>query len=260
MRATALLLCFVGLLASARATTTDELSLNLPQLPNGGYQATNVPFPPIVDSSTLRMTLERGGDCNGACPSYRVEVNGDGSVLFFGEENVALAGPHRITIPKASVDRLLAAFRKARFFSLLDQYSAPISDSQTYTLSISFDDHRKRVEDYEGEMIGMPARVTELEDLIDKLARPKRWIQGGPHAFDDLKAEGWNFGAEDDDHRRLLASVAASGDFALLSALLDAGARPRGRYGCEAARSIGKGDLFDRLLRLGAPIQWHPAS
>jgi ankyrin repeat protein len=259
MRTTALLLCLVVLLANAGATTAGELILNLPQLPNGGYQATDVPFPPIVNSSTLRMTLERG-HCLWACPSYRVEIHGDGSVLFYGEESVVLAGPHRTAIPKASVERLLAAFRKARFFSLLDTYSAPITDSRTYTLSISFDDHRKTVEDYEGDMIGMPARVTALEDLIDKLARPKRWIQGGPHAFDDLNAEGWDFGAEDDDHQKLLASVAASGDFALLGALLDAGARPRGRYGCEAARSIGKGDLFDRLLRLGAPIQWRPAS
>jgi len=264
MRPAVLLLFLIGALAVGTASAEAPLDLqklidiDLPQLPNDGYQATEVPFPSVADPSTLRMTLERG-DCIWGCPSYRIEIHADGSMLFYGEELVVLAGPHRATIPKASVDRLLAAFRKARFFSLLDKYSAPLTDGATYKLSLSFDGHRKEVEDYSGDLIGMPARVTALEKLIDKLARPKRWIKGSPHAFDDLKAEGWDFGAEDDDHQRLLASVADSGDFAFLGALLDAGALPRGRYGCEAARSVGKGPLFDRLLNLGAPIQWRPA-
>jgi hypothetical protein len=257
MRWAVLLLFLFGVTAPA-AAAPEPLIIDLPQVPNGGYQATEVAFPSITDPGTLRMTLERG-ECFGGCPSYRVEIRGDGSLLFDGGEGVVLAGPHRTTIPKASADRLLALFRKARFFSLLDKYSAPMSDGWTDRLSISFDGHRKTVEDYGGDLVGMPTRVTALENLIDKLAKPERWIKGSSHAFVDLKAEGWDFGAEDDDHQKLLASVAASGDFAFLGALLDAGTRPRGRYGCEAARSVGKGPLFDRLLNLGAPVQWRPA-
>src|ERR1700679_635735 len=121
MRWAALLFFVFGVMAPA---SPEPLVIDLPQVPNGGYQAAEIPFPSIIDPSTLRMTFERG-HCVWGCPSYRVEIRGDGSVLFDGDEGVVIAGPHRTTIPKASVDRLLALFRKTRFFSLLDEYSAP---------------------------------------------------------------------------------------------------------------------------------------
>jgi hypothetical protein len=261
MRTTALLLCFVGLLANARAATADEPILNLPQLPNGGYQATDVAFPPIVDSSTLRMTLERG-PCYGDCPIYKLEVRGDGSVLYVGDGNVAISGHHRAAIPHESVDRLVEAYRKARFFSLLDSYVAGVTDGPWYTISLSFDGRTKTVQDYFGLKVGMPGAVVDLERLVDELAGTNRWIKGSPRSIAELKAEGWDFAGQDDEHQEMILNASKSADPDLFNAILDAGAKPKGFHGCESLSwSIDRSDErgAKKLIALGVPLFWEPA-
>ena len=147
------------------------------ELPNGGYLPKEVPFPQIVDLSTLKIKLERG-PCYGECPVYTVEIRGDGSVSYSGDGFVAISGHHRAMIPKASINQLLAAFREARFFSLLDSYALDAKDDPTSTISISFDDHTKTVFDESGFEAGMPEAAAQLEALIDTLVTD-RWIKGG---------------------------------------------------------------------------------
>lgn len=131
-----------------------------------------VPFSAIQNWSTLRIRLSRTG-CYGVCPSYSIEVRGDGEVLFEGEQYVAV-GHHQSRISREAVDRLVAAFRDADYFSLKDEYVSMITDNPTCTSSIEFDGHRKSVKDSVGFTAGMPAVVEPLENKIDQIARDEK--------------------------------------------------------------------------------------
>ena len=135
-----------------------------------------VAFPRIHDWSTLEISLARTM-CFGACPSYHVEIAGDGSVTWRGERNVATIGEAHGTIPLKDVHALYRAFRRADFFWLYDSYTAPITDLPTYTVEISYDGHNKAVADYAGRSVAMPRAVSDLERLIDKTANTERWIK-----------------------------------------------------------------------------------
>src|ERR1700693_4148149 len=80
-------------------------------------------FPQIRDWKSVRITLERTG-CFGTCPSYRLEVHGDGTVRYMGTDFVAITGEHSDRISEVAVRQLVDAFRAVRYFSLNDRYEA----------------------------------------------------------------------------------------------------------------------------------------
>ncbi|HWA88399.1 MAG TPA: DUF6438 domain-containing protein [Rhizomicrobium sp.] len=140
-------------------------------------------FPPVKDWSSLRIRLERDV-CLGACPSYTVEIAGDGSVVYRGRACVAEKGERRATISAAAVKDLVAKFRSVDYFTLRDEYRAGVTDNPTYTTAITFDGKRKQVVDYVGASAGMPHKVTALEDAIDAAAGTKRWVGDGAQRCD----------------------------------------------------------------------------
>jgi Domain of unknown function (DUF6438) len=230
------------------------------KLPNGGYMPTEVPFPAVADLSTLRVTLERG-QCFGSCPIYKVEIRGDGSVLFKGEGFVAISGHHRATISRATIERLVDAFREARFFSLLNNYSAAITDGSAIQISISFDGQKKVVGDYFGIEAGMPEKVRALEELVDTAAGTDRWIKGSLRSIAELKAEGWDFAGQDDEHQKMIMNAAETASSGLFNAVLDAGAKPNGFFGCGAAFEAAEHSdvrALKKLMRLKVPTNWDP--
>jgi hypothetical protein len=138
---------------------------------------TRVPFPPVHDWNSVRITLRRTG-CFGKCPSYRVEIHGDGTVLYEGESFVAVKGSRRGSIPKETVIELVNAFHDADYYSLQDEYVWGATDLPTYETSIEIDGRFKKVMDYAGEKIGMPLTVSKLEADIDRLAETDQWTKG----------------------------------------------------------------------------------
>jgi hypothetical protein len=135
-----------------------------------------VPFPPIADWSSLRITLERT-PCYGTCPGYSVEIAGDGTVTYIGQHFVAESGVRTAKIPQSAVRALYEAFVKAEFFWSFDEYRAPVTDLPTKLISISYDGHSKAVLDYAGERAGMPKAIAELEMAIDAAAGTAKWIR-----------------------------------------------------------------------------------
>ena len=138
---------------------------------------TRVPFPQVHDWNSVRITLRRTG-CFGKCPSYRVEIQGDGTVLYEGGNFVAVKGSRRGSIPKETVIELVNAFRDADYYSLQDEYAWEVTDLPSCTTSIEIDGRLKKVMDYGGEKIGMPLTVSKLEAAIDRLAETDRWTKG----------------------------------------------------------------------------------
>jgi ankyrin repeat protein len=121
------------------------------------------------------------------------------------------------------VIKLLEAFRNADYFSLKDGYSQFVTDVPTYTTAIEFDGGKKSVGDYVGAGGGMPDIVTELEDEIDELAGTEKWLNETTQTWPALVAEQWNFRADTDENRTLLASVAERGSVELIQHFIAAG-------------------------------------
>ena len=210
-------------------------------------------FPKIHDPKSLQMNLERT-PCLGMCPSYSIEVYGDGTVLYNGSSNVAVHGQHRGKISEQNVAGILQAFRGADFFNLRDRYTAHITDLPTYTISIKIDGHYKMVIDYGGSswLVGMPRTVRKLEETIDELAGSSRWTKGDATTFRALADEKWDF--RSGDAADTLARIARYGSASALRDLIAAGVPLNGRDGMwgsalDAAASLGNIEKLDEILK-----------
>jgi ankyrin repeat protein len=154
--------------------------------------AQHIPFLKVKDWKTVKITLTRTS-CYGTCPSYSVEVRGDGSVLYEGHDYVAFTGTHRGLVPQSNVIELVKLFEKADYYSLQNEYTASVTDNPFQTTSISIDGRQKQVVDYVGLSAGMPLAVAQLELAIDRLSGSERWTRGNSETMAALEAEHWDF-------------------------------------------------------------------
>jgi Domain of unknown function (DUF6438)/Ankyrin repeats (3 copies) len=192
-------------------------------VPNERRPDYRMPFPPVRDWNSLKITFERGA-CFGDCPSYKLVVHGDGVVDYHGESSVAIRGDHHAKLPRATVEQLVARFRKAEFFWLLDSYNWGGADNPTQVISIAFDGRFKQVYDSNGEWVGLPAAVRELEDQIDQLVGVERWTKSNSETGPSLVAEGWDFHSKSCANRSMVAGTVRLGTSQALRDLLADGA------------------------------------
>lgn len=227
---------------------------DVPVVPPEMLPGPHVDFPEIRKWNSLRMSLERTG-CFGACPSYSIEVHGDGTVFYNGNGYVAVLGHHSGQVSEQAVLSMLDAFRAADFFSLRNSYREGVTDNPTFTTSIQFDDHSKKVIDYVGREVGMPAAVTRLEDTIDRVADSERWTKGDSGTVPALEGESTDFTSQ--RAADILARVAMYGSADAVRQLVaagvplnghdDMGDSPLGR-----AASRGDLDMLRSILQGGA--------
>ena len=239
---------------------------------------TSVPFPRSAPADT-EITLERT-PCYGSCPDYTVSVRGNGSVHFRTLRDgvpayhhfVLLPGDHVARVDPALVTALIGKFRDASFFGLKPTYEADVTDLSTEILTFRAGQQSKRVVDYAGEAIGMPASVSLLEQAIDAVAGTERWVSGNTDTVALLEAEGFDFRS---DAARNLAVTAVQmpykqerGVGAMILAMvnrglpLDGPARSvPGSLGALLAKwSAWAGDemLFDVMMRKGFVARMNP--
>jgi len=223
-------------------------------LPPELLPTTHIPFPPIRDWNSLRITLKRT-TCFGTCPSYRVEIHGDGTVLYEGQAYVAVTGSHRGSVSKEDVSELVDVFRNVDYFSLRDEYVWPATDLPTYETSIEIDGKLKKVKDYAGEQVGMPLSISKLEAEIDRIVDTERWTKGNKNTVTSLTDEKWDF--KSPQAAEMLARVAKSGQPEVVSELLTAGVPidPESKTGTMAlvqAGARGNVSMLQALLGVGA--------
>lgn len=238
----------------------------LPVLPPEKKPATQAAFPVIHDWSSLNIRMQRLG-CTLPCPSYSVEISGNGSVTFIGGISVAVPGRHQSQISHDALAQLLDRFRGANFLALDDEYRFKAPDLPTTILTLSFDGVNKSVTDYAGEQIGMPQAVRDLEDSIDEAARTAVWTSGNRETIPALAAEGWNFKAEDAENQRLLTSIATHGDAEAMRQLLATGisldvTEPKlpassGERALSSAAQRGDLEMTRLLLANPKASRWH---
>jgi hypothetical protein len=140
----------------------------------------HVSFPEVRDWNLVSITVSRTLCATAQCPAYRIEIYGDGTVLYEGVENVAVKGQHVTSATPDKVRQLVNAFREADYYSLRDDYVGDVStDCPLYRTSIEIDGQVKQVSEREGYQDGMPVAVSKLEDSVDTLANAQQWI-GNP--------------------------------------------------------------------------------
>ena len=175
--------------------------------------------PKLQPNSKVEITLSRTG-CLGSCPSYSVTV-GTSGVVFEGGSYVVATGKHFDHIDPIVVRQFARKFAAADFYSMDASYYASVTDNPTYSLSISIDGHKKSVEDYVGQWVGMPAVIDELENAVDELAGTDRWVKGTEGMVEALQAERFDFRTPGAQH--IVKEAATRGATGTVRELLDAG-------------------------------------
>lgn len=177
-------------------------------------------IPPTVSLEKVHITLERSG-CYGYCPSYRVQLSGDGAAVYDGGEYVDVLGTHHYRIDPARVAELVESVRSKDLWSLRSHYPSGVTDSAGYEITIALGSDVYHIFDYVGYRVGMPQAVTEFEEEVDDAAESHGWIHLGRLAVDNLQKEHFPF-ASRVGGELLLRSIAdenATGNQAILKVM-----------------------------------------
>jgi hypothetical protein len=225
---------------------------------------THVPLP-RVPLDNVHITLERSL-CFGWCPSYRIDIYGNGRVVYTGDAYVDVIGTHSYRVPSDDVAKLVESLRVKDIWSLRTGYRSPMSDLPTYTLTVDMGGKEHRLEDYGGQSAGMSSSVSDFEHEIDQVARSDMWVHLSRDCVEHLKAERYDFGSRvaADLLARAVANDRSHDDEAMLSlvtlgAPIDGAARsekesrgtPPGPL-IEEALTNHRGVMIDALIARGA--------
>jgi ankyrin repeat protein len=200
--------------------TTVEVEEDIYVAPPERLPTTHVTPPPIKPDSKIAIMLERTPDAYCPCPIYSVAVTNTG-IVYESHAFTVADGRHTDKTDPDAVRKLAKRFVDADFYSMSPRYAASAMFQPTYSLSIDIDGHSMKIEDYSGQLVGMPAVITELEEAVDDLARTSRWIEGADGLVDLLKTEKYNFHTL--EAQIVLKRAAVQGQTATVQQLLAAG-------------------------------------
>ncbi|WP_242165419.1 ankyrin repeat domain-containing protein [Lysobacter sp. M15] len=204
---------------------------------------------PNAPLGEVGITLQRTG-CYGTCPSYTVDVRGDGLVNYRGDGYVDITGVHRYRIPPADVARLVDSLRKKDLWSLRPAYHAGITDNPTYQLTLKLGDQVHRIVDYVGERVGMPHVVSEFEDEVDKVSGAEGFVHLSEDAVERLQREGFRFDSK--EGAELLARATAneeSRDNKAIVRLVELGAPIAASPQARTEGWLARGTLLEEALQ-----------
>jgi hypothetical protein len=122
----------------------------------------------------VTIALERT-PCFGPCPVYRVEVDGNGKVVYDGRGFVQERGRWERTVPSADVQALAREIEAAGFFSLRDNYPAEATDHASVITSVTIDGKSKRIE-HDLSSHTAPAALATLYERIDRVTGTREWV------------------------------------------------------------------------------------
>lgn len=147
---------------------------------------------PEASQDTFHAHLERSG-CLGFCPSYGVDIYGDGRVEFNGGAYVALPGKHSYNVGRDAVAGLIATMKANNIWGMREHYFANITDNPAYKITLTYGGKSRVLTDYAGRMVGMPKAVSDFENQIDAVADTAAWIGLSSSTLSRLKDENFDF-------------------------------------------------------------------
>jgi hypothetical protein len=127
------------------------------------------------------IQLERGA-CFGSCPTYTVDIQAGGQVVFTGSgggrlHTVTCFGERRWRIARSAVTRLQATVDRIGFMGLQASYNSRVRDLPMRVVTVTRSGQTKSVQDLDGMMVGMPQAVVDLETAIDAAAGVSRCLK-----------------------------------------------------------------------------------
>jgi len=146
-----------------------ELSINAcaPNVDPTSPTTTEITFPDVV------ITLERTA-CHGTCPVYKLNIEGNGTVTYEGQDFVQVKGKQTASLSPAQIQDLFSAFEETKFFTLTDYTHEDTTDSPTVITSITLNGKTKTVHHYYGDN-SAPQELFDLESKIDEITNSKQW-------------------------------------------------------------------------------------
>jgi uncharacterized protein YdbL (DUF1318 family) len=117
------------------------------------------------------ITFEQSGSW-GVQYGYKVVLRNDGTAEYVGDINAKRTGKYRGQISKDQFERLAGLMTKNNYFMLKDKYRAPVTDTETITTSVVYNEGRKVVENYGG---GGSKELSEIEQAIVKAIEQIMW-------------------------------------------------------------------------------------
>jgi (2Fe-2S) ferredoxin len=127
----------------------------------------------------VRLTLERTA-CFGVCPVYTVTIYADGTVIYEGTNFVDITGKQTANIGPETVDRIVAIFAEAGYFTWEDEYTQMlVTDLPSAITSVTHEGETKRIVRYEGDDTA-PIELPYLERWIDEIASTSQWVGQEP--------------------------------------------------------------------------------
>jgi ankyrin repeat protein len=147
---------------------------------------------PAAAPQRVHFSLSRDG-CYGICPAYRVDIYGDGRVLYEGFQYVDGIGKERYTVPQEEVNKLLRSALSKNLMNLKERYESAVSDFPSYIVTLQIDGRTRKIVDYAGGQVGMPAAVREFELEIDQLLEAAVQRRFSAQGLAQLDREGVDF-------------------------------------------------------------------
>lgn len=156
----------------AAAGKTLRLNLTLREPPPQSACPSKPEAPPFpTDLRRVTITLKRTSACLTPCPTYAIDISGDGRTKYVGIAGVPHVGTLSYSISHSQIRKLIAKFYRAGFFSLCKDYSTHWTDQPGSFTSIQIGSTNWAVEDY--GLVG-PKRLQDLNSYIYKVAEPRR--------------------------------------------------------------------------------------
>jgi ankyrin repeat protein len=201
-------------------------------------------------SSETVITLRRtpGYTTPGFFVSYDLAICGDGTVTYRGDGCVRIKGTQRAKIDPAEVQRLVQAFLDADYFRMTD-HPPGIDASGAYT-SLSLGQRHKMVMDQEDRG---SQKLKQLEDMIDKVAGPDRWVNIDAAEVKDKTRQGWDIRSP--EAGLLLLKAAVAGDADTVRAFIERGANVNAKVDVDAWRGCLPGRRISNPWQSVAPLQ-----
>lgn len=201
-------------------------------------------------SDQLAITLQRT-ECYGECPSYKLTIRGDGSILYEGYKFVRVKGIQKSKIARSDVQDLLKSFIAIDYFGLRDAYmtikypdgtESVVTDLPTTLTSLTMGLDSKTVEDY----VGAPEPLKILEHKIDEVVGSKRWVFIDATSVHSQCRLGWDLRGP--EALMLLRHATESGDAEVVKAFIDEGADIDAAFKSIAPLQVARGAKVVRLL------------
>lgn len=114
--------------------------------------------------------------CFGQCPTYQVQVLGDGRATYVGSGNVARLGSFSGKLSQAQMLALLAEAQEQGFFKMDAEYDEPVTDLPSTFITFQAFGMRKQVKG----RVGMPSGLRALRDHAEALLDEVQWTPQEP--------------------------------------------------------------------------------